>query len=254
MLDNFDYWVIVEGASKNGGSTSWCKVHRQGHRSTDGTAEFVQSLQSDRVLTYSHDTFYKSKDEQFNMGIELLRTLTKDCYLWQVDCDEHWTADDLPLAERKLWRSASNVASFQFNHWVGDDILAIGDWGSGRVNRLWQWKGQYFNSHEPAVMKTQTKTTLLLPYKFDHYSMMFDQDVKFKSKFYRGHEQVYLNWKNLSNLEYPCHISNLFGTNNPVGRSNSYLYKTTDPSCVNATSHVNQKHAAINCSRWTDTS
>jgi len=246
MIANFDYWIIVEGASKNGGSTSWCKTHRGSHNSTDGTVEFLQSIASDKVLIYSHDKFYSSKDEQFNKGIQMLKKLTQSCYLWQVDCDERWKLEDIELAERKLWRSEAKCASFQFNHWVKDNILAVGDWGSGRVNRLWKWKGQSFESHEPAVMKGQRKV-LELPMKFDHYSMVFADDVKFKAKFYRGHEQVYVNWQNLDQLSFPCHINNLFGTNNPVGRSNSYLYKINHLSCVNAISHVSQKLTEIKC-------
>lgn len=246
MLANFDYWVIVEGASRNGGSTSWCKTHKGGHNSTDGTIELIQSIQSDKVMVYSHHTFYKSKDEQFNQGIKMLKTKIDSCYLWQVDCDEHWAVEDIELAERKLWRSEAKCASFQFNHWVKDDVLAVGDWGSGRVNRLWKWRGQYFNSHEPAIMKGQTKV-LELPMKFNHYSMIFADDVKFKARFYRGHEQVYLNWQKMDEFQYPCHISKLFGTNNPVGRSNSHLYKINHLSCVNAISHVSQKPVEIKC-------
>jgi len=246
MLEHFDYWIIVEGHCRNGGSTSWCKHMNIPHRSTDGTAEYIETLQSDTVLTYSHHKYYASKDEQFNKGIQLLKTKTNKCYLWQVDVDEHWTAYDLNHAERKLWRSATNCASFQFNHYVGSDYIAVGDWGSGWVNRLWKWTGQPFTSHEPATMLGQVKP-IQCSQKFDHYSMVFEEDVRFKAKYYRGHEEVYKNWRNLDTFDYPVHISALFGKNNSVGRSNSQLFKKSELSCANVTSLANQKNNEIIC-------
>jgi hypothetical protein len=244
MLEHFDYWVVVEGHARPGGSTSWCKNLNIPHRSTDGTVEFMESIKSDKLLFYTHHKYYQSKDEQFNKGIQLLKTKTKHSWLWQVDCDEHWKIEDIEAAEHKLWRSVSNCASFQFNHYVGSDYVARGQWGSGRVNRLWKWRGQLFASHEPAVMQSQ-RPVLELPQKFEHYSMVFDQDVKAKSKYYRGHELVYSNFKKLDTYDYPCHISKLFGTNNPIGRSDSYLYKINDP-CANALNLASQ-NAEIKC-------
>lgn len=242
MVNNFDYWVIAEGHCRNGGSTEWCKLINVPANSKDGTVEFIHDLarKHKNVLTYSHHKYYKSKDEQFNKAIALLRTKTQKAWLWQVDVDEHWKAEDLESAEHNLWRSVLNVASFQFNHYVKHNVIATGEWGSGRVNRLWKWKGQMFESHEPAVMEGQTRKELELPYKFDHYSMVFKEDVRFKSKYYRGHEQIYSNWKSLDYLTYPVHISKLFGINNPIGRSDSFLHKIEEP-CVNVTSLADLK-------------
>lgn len=246
MLTHFDYWVVVEGHARPGGSTSWCKPLNIPHRSTDGTVEYLQSIQSDKLLFYTHHKYYQSKDEQFNKGIQLLKTKTKHSWLWQVDADEQWSIKDIEDAEHKLWRSPSNCASFQFNHYVGREYIALGEWGSSYVNRLWKWRGQLFASHEPAVMISQ-RPVLKLPQKFEHYSMTFEQDVKSKSKYYRGHEMVYRNYLNLDTLEYPAHISCLFGANNPIGRSDSYLYKINDP-CVNAISQEKAlKNNEIKC-------
>ena len=237
MLTHFDYWVIAEGHSSNGGSTYWCKNMSVPPNSTDGTVEYIKELarNNTHVLAYSHHKYYKSKDDQFNKALQMLKSKINKCYLWQVDVDEHWTLEDLEAAERKLWRSYENVASFQFNHYVKDDVIATGWWGSGRVNRLWKWKGQSFSSHEPAIMVGQSKKALELPQKFEHYSMVFEQDVKFKAKYYKGHEQVYLNWKELDKFRFPVHVSKLFGSNNIVGRSNSFLHKIEN-QCVNVTS------------------
>lgn len=250
MVGTFDYWIIVEGHSRPGGSTNWCKTIKVPANSTDGTCEYIKQLAADHgnVISYSHHKYYQSKDEQFNKALVLLSTKTKSCYLWQVDVDEHWKYEDIKQAERTLWRSYLNVANFQFNHYVKkiinsegetEYIMAVGDWGGGRVNRLWKWKGQRFESHEPAVMLGQTRDVLELPQKFDHYSLTDEKDVRLKSKYYKGHEMLYPNWRKLDTLTYPVHISALFGHNNNIGRSNSQLIKI-NPSCVNVQNPADQ--------------
>lgn len=235
MAGTFDHWVVVEGLARNGGSTNWMRPVRAPFTSMDGTVKFMTELSQaypDSVHFYSHHKPFTSKDEQFNKGLAMLREHTTDCFLWQVDADEQWTRDDIKQAENRLKRSLANVASFQFNHYVKNDIVAVGEWGSGRVNRLWKWKGESFKTHEPAVMKGQT-ASLQLPQKFQHYSMVFDKDVKYKGKTYPGNEQVYPNWLKMDSWQYPCHVSQLFGKNSQVGRSNTNLYKI-DQLCANA--------------------
>lgn len=235
MVKHFNLWVIVEGSARNGGSTSWCKHMDTPHRSKDGTAEYIETLaaQYPNVMAYSHHKHYRSKDEQVNKGIEIIKTKYNSGWLWQVDVDEHWKAEDLASAENELWRLPYTAAEFQFNHYVKDDIIAVGKWGSGWVTRLWKWRGESFRSHEPAVLNGQKGATKL-PYKFDHYSLIFEDDVKFKARFYKGHEQMYLNWKKLDTLDWsqPNHVSCLFGTNNVIGRSDTYLIKLSSP-CAN---------------------
>ena len=54
MLNNFDYWVVVEGASLNNGSTYWCKSisdkYQTNGMSVDGTVEFLSSIESDKLI------------------------------------------------------------------------------------------------------------------------------------------------------------------------------------------------------------
>lgn len=245
MVENFDHWVVVEGLARNGGSTRWMRPVRAPFTSIDGTVVYMHQLAShypDRVHFFTNTKPFASKDEQFNKGLSMLKRLTGECFLWQVDADEHWSIQDITEAENRLKRSLCNVASFQFNHYVKEGIVAVGDWGSGRVNRLWKWKGQPFVTHEPARMQGQT-ASLELPQKFEHYSMVFDHDVRYKGKTYPGNEQVYPNWLKMDQWEYPCHISRLFGTTSKVGRSNTNLYKISQ-LCANAQNQEVAKEAA----------
>lgn len=201
MLTNFDHWIVVEGHAKPGGSTSWCKDINIPCRSTDGTHEELLGLKSQHknLHYYSNGGYWKSKDEQVNKAIDILRGITNECILWQVDADEVWTETGIVNNERALMGRRHNCGRVQFRHIVGEHegklLIARGRWGSGYVNRVWKWKGERFVTHEPSEIEGQSSVNL--PYRFDHYSMYFEQDVLFKSKYYKGYENLYENWKRM---------------------------------------------------------
>lgn len=228
MVKMFDHWVIVEGHAKPFGSTRWCKKLNVPAASQDGTNEYLIELSKkhNNVHYYSYGKYYHGKDDQVNVAIEILRRITRKCYLWEVDADEHWTLEDIEKAEKIADKSTSIGFSFGFNHMVGEGLIAKGDWGSGYLNRLWKWTGQYFRSHEPAMLEGQRHVQMITDVSFDHYSYYFDKDVKFKSEYYSGHQHVFENiHKVRSSDEYPVHISELFGKDTSIGKSNSYIYK-----------------------------
>ena len=72
MIDNFDLWVIAEGAVESRGSTSWCKkmpdnLHNNG-RSVDGTLEFLTEL-SDNSTTCMPSSDPSGRYVCINLGI-----------------------------------------------------------------------------------------------------------------------------------------------------------------------------------------
>ena len=231
MLAMFDKWVIVEGFSRNGGSTAWCTSIRPNHTSTDGTIETCQDLASQnptKVIFFSSGKGYASKDIQVNKAIELLKG-SEPGWLWQVDADEQWTLEDLQGAEEMLEKDLTIAGAFQFNHYLckdvnGKQLVGKGAWGDGYSTRLWWWEGQKFKTHEPPVMEGQ-KTVKYLPQRHEHYSYCFEQDVAFKSKYYKGYRQVIHNWRALQKrrLTYPISAKYLLGSGTGVDISNSYI-------------------------------
>lgn len=221
----FDIWIVVEGHSKPGGSTHWCnELKYQSPISKDGTRELLESYPEIHLI--KQDVAWESKDEQFRAGVEKLRELTSECILWQVDCDEVWKLKDLEENERSLNSFAGCVG---FHHIVGECeghlLLAEGKWGSGKVNRVWRWKGEKFLTHEPATFEGQGKAQEL-PAKFYHFSYYFEKDVEFKQKYYKGYAQIYKGWKELQRFkpsQFPCHVFRAFGRKNAIGITNSRI-------------------------------
>lgn len=231
LINNcLDYWIIVEGASQNDGSTNWVegfhymntdKFHHNGS-SIDGTVGYLNELQK----KYSHKVKvifpeggrpWYSKDEMVNKAIEEInKTLPEaaTCYfLWQIDIDEQWTEKQMSQAEFELYSSGRNCGMFHFNQFVGKNLIAVGpNWGGNTLNRLWIWSGQKFKSHEPAELENQKEPILLSPI-FDHYSYYYSQDVLFKALWYYDDLEIYKNWLKIQELpkhSFPIPLKTLF--------------------------------------------
>jgi hypothetical protein len=222
ILDNFDHWVVAEGASLSNGSTSWCKkmpdeYHVNGH-SVDGTLEFLKSLNNPKISIVETTGFWNSKDDQVNSCIHKLKTKYDRGYLWEIDCDEQWTLEDINQSEFLLHDLNLKTASFPARSWLGPNLQARGEWGecvNGGYTRLWNWQGELFERHEPPTLQGGNGKQQMLPIYFDHYNYYFEQDVTFKDKWYSGHEGILSNWKRLQTLPndvFPLHIGNFFSS------------------------------------------
>lgn len=234
MLDNFDLWVVAEGASRSNGTTSWCKLmkeeyHKNG-RSVDGTLDFLSSLtKNSNFKCVTTDGFWHSKDEQVNAAITIIKSVVNKGTLFQVDIDEQWTKNALDLAEQELKDRKLRIGACLADCYVGKNLIAKGDWGelnpTGYI-RVWDWKGELFSKHEPPVLDDGSGEFGTLQARFKHYNYYFEQDVKFKNDWYSGHEGIYERWKRINSLpdkDFPVHISNLITGN--WGQSNTLIIK-----------------------------
>ena len=108
LASHLDYWIIIEGANHNHGSTSWCKpIHADYHKngsSIDGTVAFLKDLAKKypTVLCQFADGLWESKDSKINAAIDAVKTVTDACFLWEIDCDEQWTMKQMECAEKEL--------------------------------------------------------------------------------------------------------------------------------------------------------
>jgi len=223
IVNNFDYWAIVEGATDNKGSTDWVqgasamhKFHKDG-LSIDGTTEFIDALEEkypDKILIVRHgEGLWNSKDEMVNMGLSALEEVCPlGAMLWQIDVDEQWTLEQIERIETTLAGGQFHGAVFQCNQMVGKNRVAKGiSWGNEWMHRLWKWDGkQRFISHEPPLMEEAT-LYLRSPEKFMHYSYYFPDDVKFKAKWYYNDPSIIHHWMKLQrNTRLPVALTALF--------------------------------------------
>lgn len=212
MRRAFDFWVIIEGAANNTGSTKWCKsmpdkYHNNGS-SIDGTYNYLDEYCHgyDNPIVHHVYGLVFNKDQMVNKAIDLIKLhrsewlnskILEPHFLWQIDCDEQWTSAAMDAAEKEL---KGDTGMFLCNYYVGPGLVARGGWGEGKsrpYRRLWGWKGQAFKSHEPPVLEGGNGKEQLLPQRFNHYAYYYEKDVEFKDKYYGGHEGIYKRWKKL---------------------------------------------------------
>lgn len=237
LLDIVDLWCIVEGASLSTGSTSWCKQmppwsHNNG-RSVDGTIECVKELaaKSDKLLFVEGSGFWTNKDAQVNAGINKIREKVQRAFLWEIDCDEQWTREQMDSAEKDLVAHGAKTGQFLADYWIGKRLMAKGEWGEGNgmpYNRLWNWHGELFANHEPPQLVGGNGKQVVLPQRFQHYAYYFEQDVKFKDAWYGGHEHIHQRWLRLQSEaerggRFPRHIRELITGH--FGKSNTTIVK-----------------------------
>jgi hypothetical protein len=235
ISNNFDLWVLVEGVSLNTGSTSWCKElpdsQHNNNLSNDGTTEFLNELASQKNIKVirNGDSGWLNKDEQVNAAIDAIKKEVDECFLWQIDIDEQWTLEQLETAERELVNGNGKTGCFYCDFFVGKDLIAKGDWGEGRITpyrRLWQWKGESFETHEPPKLNGKNGPGLLLTPRFKHYAYYYEEDVIFKENYYGGYDGLYQRWLHLQEQQnFPVHVSELLGRNTWWGNTNTQIYK-----------------------------
>lgn len=218
ISQNFDYWVVVEGATRSQGSTGWCrqipdKYHNNG-KSIDGTVEFMNDFKENHsnVIFVESNGLWNSKDDMVNTAISEIKKITNECFLWEIDVDEQWSLEQIENSEKELIENDAKMGCFIVNQYLGDNLIAYGsDWAGNPFNRLWNWKGENFECHEPPRLSGGNGKTVILSEKMEHYSYYFEEDVKFKDEWYGGHQGVYEGWKKLKTEQnFPQHISYMF--------------------------------------------
>jgi len=233
LVNNFDLWVIAEGVSMNDGSTSWCnKLSDTFHNnflSNDGSSEFIDKISQENKnvkIVRSATKFWKSKDEQVNAAVTEIRKATNNCNLWQIDIDEQWTLENLVLAEEELKSNNGKTGCFLSNYYVGKNQIVTGEWGEGAYSpyrRLWNWRGEEFETHEPPKLKGKNGPGLLLTPRFNHYAYYFEKDVIFKEAYYSGYTGLVDRWKSVQKNKGTIHVRELLGQKLWWSHTNTYI-------------------------------
>ena len=236
LIKNLDHWIIVEGVALPTGSTSWCKelpadMHKN-FLSNDGTTEFLDKLKTENLNVHVVRPVGKpwnNKDQQVNMAIDVAKSLYKEgkgYMLWQIDIDEQWTLEQMVEAENHLNQHNGKTGCFYCNYYVGPRQMAFGQWGEGKqepYRRLWNWKGEDFETHEPPKLKGKNGPGLLLTQRFNHFAYYYPQDVKFKEKYYGGYEGLYQRWLNVQDNRDVISVKELLGPNTWWSFTQTYI-------------------------------
>ena len=215
----FDHWYIIEGVALPVKDTSWChtpasEFYDANYLSTDGTTEFLDSIQSDKITVIRNNN--KPWDGKVDMCNSFMDKLPANTTLMQFDVDEIWSEETLKSILNFCHTTSSDLTMcFRCNYFVGPDIKIISQntYGDNHYEwyRLWRLTtpGAKWSSHEPPKIDRNFSVldksfTASMGWKFDHFAYTYESQVKFKETYY-GYAGAVESWKKLQeHKEFPC--------------------------------------------------
>ena len=218
----FDYWFIVEGATKPVHDTSWCKdidskYYNDKKLSIDGTTEFLDSIKNDKIIVVRKNDFWDGKLEMCNSFMPYV----ENSILMEFDVDEFWNKDTLRrMLDYCEKRDIHDGLQFKCNYYVGPELVIVNDNCYGdqdyEWNRLWKIREKTtWASHEPPVLNgydkiMSKKYTRSKKWGFDHYAYVLESQIQLKENFY-VYENAVANWKRLQiHKHFPVKLQEFF--------------------------------------------
>lgn len=218
----FDKWYIIEGATIPANCTSWCKQIPEKYInkykcSVDGTYEFLNEIQNDKIRVIRKNGFWNGKLEMCNSFMDEI----ENCTLMQLDVDEIWKPEILrnifEYNDKPEHHTTYDFMTFKCNYYVGPNLKIISDNTYGDMPyewyRLWNIKHKtQWISHEPPRILGCTRTLIKEFTKnknwiFDHYAYVNKEQIQFKEDFY-GYKNAVKQWELLQECtEFPCLLS-----------------------------------------------
>lgn len=205
--------IVVEGAVSDAAQLAGPEGH-----SSDGTLDTLNRFRleedpDDKLEIVTNDGLWSRAEDQVRA---FTRRATGD-YLWMVDIDEFYRAEDMRAVLRLLKSDADITAVFfkQITFWGGFDYVADGWYlrqrqgeGPGVVLRLVKWEDGYdYASHRPVTIRDQDGKDLVKGKTLGgeelaaedrfmyHYSLVFPRHVREKAEHYSR-----ADWANASRI------------------------------------------------------
>jgi glycosyltransferase involved in cell wall biosynthesis len=233
---NADYVFITEGATRAvnhywDGDTSFATVDG---RSTDNTVKIIEEFIKDKPKFFfkKADGFWDGKTQMLNYWMNHPSKPQDIEYIWQIDGDEFYLDEDFEKIKNLLQNEKPSQVDFFANHFWGDfnhciDEESDGHWANAipwsrifKVNNESSWithepPRMNFSDYQKVIDKYQT---LKIGLKLYHYSYVTEDQVLFKSNFYKNPEKIklYKEWLNDNSLSiFNCKV-NEFHQNHPL--------------------------------------
>jgi len=231
--------IVVEGGHEDTRAVATVDGH-----SIDGTVEAlrrfcVEEDPEQKVTVVTKDGFWPKKDELGRCRTAQSRAYAERAtadYLWQVDIDEFYLADDMRrVLEMLACDPEINAVSFRQRSFWGSPDIEVQGWplrrGLDAVHRLFKWgPGYHYLTHEPpTVIDTsgrdlRTSKWIQPPeltrrgiYLY-HYSLLFPWQVEQKTRLYKDENPVtyggIVDWAKSSyfRLGHPYRVHNLYNS------------------------------------------
>lgn len=198
--------IVVEGGHEDTRAVATPDGH-----SVDGTLEVLRRFCEEedpqhKVTVVTRDGFWPKTDEMGRHRTPQSRAYAERAtgdYLWQVDIDEFYIADDMRRVLEMLACDAEiSTVSFRQRSFWGSPDIEVQCWllqrGDDEYHRLFKWgPGFHYVTHEPPrVLDAEGRNLRTLKWirasdmahrgiHLYHYSLLFPWQVEQKTKIYR---------------------------------------------------------------------
>jgi hypothetical protein len=230
--------IVVEGGHEDTRAVATSDGH-----SVDETLDVLRRFCMDedperKVTLVTRDGFWPKTDELGNCRTIQSRAYAERAtgdYLWQVDIDEFYTADDIRRVLEMLALDPSITAvSFAQRQFWGNTDIEVDGWYLSRlrhhgIHRLFKWgPGFRYVTHEPPTVYDADGRDLRTLKRVPapalaaqgicqyHYALLFPWQVEQKTRIYRdekpGVSSGIVDWAASSyfKLGHPYHVHNLY--------------------------------------------
>lgn len=224
--------IVVEGGHEDTRAVATSDGH-----SIDSTLETLRRFKQEedpegKVTVVTRDGFWPKKDELGRNRTVQSRAYAERAtgdYLWQVDIDEFYRADDmLRVLEMLALDPGITAVSFRAPSFWGSPDIEVNAWALQRglrdYDRLFKWgPGYHYVTHEPpTVVDDQGRDLKKLRWvgaaetnrrgiHMYHYALLFPWQVEQKTRLYEDESQWYegiKKWADTSyfRLDHPYHV------------------------------------------------
>jgi len=220
------HWHVVEGAADLTHDTAWscangAQIPNDFHEyslSRDGTTEYLDEL---FARNPSRVTLYRKASGQLWDGkLEMVRAplnnLPDECILWQVDCDEFWTKEQIDSMVREFELKPDKTAAWYWcNFYVSPNaIISTRNCYSQNSKQEWlrTWRyrlGDQWAAHEPPTLERKMANGALANVGkinpilhseteavgaiFNHFAYVNEEQINFKEQYY-GYQGALWGW------------------------------------------------------------
>jgi len=223
------HWHVVEGGACLNRDTAWSRANggripddfHQNPLSTDGTTEYLDELIAERP---SRITLYRNKNgELWDCKLEMIQAplanIQEECLLWQIDCDEFWTKDQIEAVAGAFNVHPQKTAAWYWCNFYVSPNAVVSTRNCYSQNptqewlRTWHFKpGDTWKAHEPPTLVRKLSTgseadigkmnpldqneTERIGAVFDHFAYVDEAQLKFKEQYY-GYVGALEGWNRL---------------------------------------------------------
>jgi hypothetical protein len=216
-------WIVIEGQARNVNCTAWT-AEMPPRLSEDGSTQWLTEMRWNHPnVIHAKMPSWNGKLEMFNYAMTIIHAQKEkigagDAVVMECDVDELWEAIQLETIVQ-FFETSADYQRMQFHcrYFLGPNIIitsrnTYGNHDAYEWYRAWRYFQSFkFLKHEapevnsPPGKTLDADTTEAMGLVFDHQAYFYEDQVRYKEKFYQYPNAVE-QWRALQSAPKPCRV------------------------------------------------